>query len=186
MHYSSFLHRYASDINGNVRHLKHQNLHERANGARTEQRTERQTRKREKCGILVQTEPYGGASTKIRTGKPPGAFPRASAGTVLGSAVRRAAEPPHGGLLRTAKSRGANLGFLGGDNRTRSVLKEQVAERELARIGRSVQCDRHRFGTQCAVPRTAEDCEEQKNPPLSGFWWSKTIRNRTYQITQTQ
>lgn len=62
--------------------------------------------------------------------------------------------------------------LFGGDNRTRSVLKEQVAEHELALIGRSVQCDRHRFGTQCAVPRTAEDCGRTKNPPLSGFWWT--------------
>ena len=42
---------------------------------------------------------------------------RVSSDEVTGSAVRRAAAPPHGGLLRTAKSRGINLGFFGGVNR---------------------------------------------------------------------
>ena len=53
---------------------------------------------------------------------------RVSSDKVTGSAVRRAA-PPHRGLLRTAKSRGTNLGFFGGNNWTRTsdpLLVRQV------------------------------------------------------------
>ena len=46
-----------------------------------------------------------------------------SSDEVTGSAVRRAAVPPHRGLLRTAKSRGTNLGFFGGNNWTRKEHK---------------------------------------------------------------
>ena len=45
----------------------------------------------------------------------PGSGRTASAVIVTGSAVRRAAAPPHRGLLRTAKSRGCILGFYGGE-----------------------------------------------------------------------
>ena len=79
----------------------------------------------------------------------------ASAVTVTGSAVRRAAAPPHRGLLRTAKSRGTNLGFFGGNNWTR---KDERSEDGIANGKANAQTGEMRgIRTNGAVRRSVNE-----------------------------